>query len=445
MKLALFNRKRIVLGIVPVFLMLLAACGTGVVSPVDTASDSNTTASSSNVVSQDEQSAAINVVDVSDTTVLDSPASAVSTGANSPVDSPSSGASTVNELDADAIVAALGEVLNGIYEELLPSVVNIRVTIATQGQRQSSQFGAPQPRGGEGSGFVWSEQGHIVTNYHVVADASKITVIFADGSEMEAEVVGGDPDSDLAVIKVDTSSGNLHPVKLGDSDVVKVGELVAAIGAPFGQEFTLTSGIVSAVGRTIRSGNTAFSVPEVIQTDAAINPGNSGGPLLDRRGRVIGINTQIISRSGGNDGVGLAVPINIAKQVVPALIAEGRFSYSWLGISGAELRPEVVDLLGLPEGTRGAMVVGVVQGGPADKSGLESNQRTRQVNGVSVPIGGDIIVGINGESVKEMSDLITYLIQNTRPGEVITLDVIRDNGARAQVDVTLESRPRTVG
>ena len=278
-----------------------------------------------------------------------------------------------------------------------------------------------------------------------MADASKITVVFADGSEMEAEVVGGDPDSDLAVIKVDTSSGNLHPVKLGDSGVVKVGELVAAIGAPFGQEFTLTSGIVSAVGRTIRSGNTAFSVPEVIQTDAAINPGNSGGPLLDRKGRVIGINTQIISRSGGNDGVGLAVPINIAKQVVPALIAEGRFSYSWLGISGAELRPEIVDLLGLPEGTRGAMVVGVVQGGPADKSGLESSQRTRLINGVSVPIGGDIIVGINGESVKEMSDLITYLIQNTRPGEVITLDVIQDNGARAQVDVTLESRPRTVG
>ena len=254
-------------------------------------------------------------------------------------------------------------------------------------------------------------------------------------------LASANPIPDLAVIKVDLPNKQLVPVKLGDSNNVKVGQLAVAIGNPFGQEFTTTSGIVSAIGRTIRSGNTPFSVPKVIQTDAPINPGNSGGPLLDRRGRVIGINTQIISRSGSSSGIGFAVPINTAKQVIPSLIEDGDFSYAWLGISGATIRPEVAELMDVPIDTKGAQVIQLADDGPASRAGLQGSDQNQQTDDGIIPFGGDIITAIDGNPINSMDDLISYLIESTRPGDKVTADVIRDGGESAQIQITLESRP----
>ena len=299
-------------------------------------------------------------------------------------------------------------------------------------------------RSGEGSGFVWDTQGHIVTNNHVVAGADRVEVIFWDHSSAEAEVLGTDPYSDLAVLKVNVPAEKLRPVTLGDSDTLKVGQLVVAIGNPFGQEFTMTSGIISALGRTIptlRVGPAFFSIPEVIQTDAAINPGNSGGPLLDRQGRVIGINTMILTRSGASAGIGFAIPINIAKRIVPVLIEEGSYSYAWLGITGTTLTPKLAELMDLPEDTKGALIIEVTKDSPADKAGLRGSDRTLKMEGEEYRLGGDVIVSIDGHPVREMDDLIAYLIERTRPGDTVTLEVIHANGQREQVQVTLGRRP----
>ena len=202
-----------------------------------------------------------------------------------------------------------------------------------------------------------------------------MTVIFADSREGKATVVGSDPHSDLAVIKLEDGDWNLQPAPLGDSSQVRVGQLSVAIGAPFGQEFTMTSGIVSAIGRSIQ-GQGQFTIPEVIQTDSAINPGNSGGPLLDRLGRVIGINTQILSSTGNFSGVGMAVPVNIARRVVPSLIDNGEFNYPWLGVSIRTVSTTYGDEIDLPEGSRGAVVASTVSGSPADKAGLRGSEST---------------------------------------------------------------------
>ena len=217
-------------------------------------------------------------------------------------------------LESEEILAAFEQALIRVYETTLPSVVDIQVTqrVSLGSANRSGGFF----RQGEGSGFVWDQAGHIVTNYHVVEDAEAVKVIFANGSSSDAEVIAADPNADVAVLKVDVPASELQPLTLGDSNDLQVGQLTIAIGNPYGQDFTMTTGIVSAVGRTIPSGNTTFSIPEVIQTDAAINPGNSGGPLLNRRGEVVGINTMILSDSGSSDGVGFAIPINIAKQIV---------------------------------------------------------------------------------------------------------------------------------
>ncbi|RME50310.1 MAG: PDZ domain-containing protein, partial [Caldilineae bacterium] len=294
---------------------------------------------------------------------------------------------------------------------------------------------------GLGSGFVWDKEGHIVTNYHVVADATDVEVVFADGTEAKAEVLGTDPDADLAVIKVDLPAEDLHPVTLGDSDALQPGQIAIAIGNPFGQDFTMTSGIISAVGRTIRSGNSPFSIPEVIQTDAPINPGNSGGPLLNRHGEVIGINTMIISRSGASAGIGFAVPINIAKTVVPTLMKGERYEYSWLGITGTTLTPEVADFMDLPDGTRGVLVIDVATNSPADKAGLRGSDKTLKVAGAEYQLGGDVITAIDDQPVEEMDDLIAYLVEETRPGDTVTLTVLHPNGEQETLKVTLAARP----
>ena len=366
----------------------------------------------------------------------------------------------IGSLDADAIVAAQEQVLTGIYERVVPSVVQIRA-VRRLGQQGSLpripeipgfpfEFEpsprAPQPpddffqRSG-GSGFVWDDQGHIVTNHHVIDGADRVTVTFADRSELEATVLGSDPDSDLAVLRVEVNESTSKPVELADSAAVRVGQLAVAIGNPFGQEFTITSGIISALGRTIRSGNSQFSIPRVIQTDAPINPGNSGGPLLDRQGRVIGVNTQIISQSGFSSGIGFAVPIDTAKRVVPALIESGKYEYAWLGISGTSLTPDSAELTGLPRNTRGALVIELSPEGPADLGGLRGSDATRSLDGIEYRLGGDVIVAVNGDPINDMDQLIAYLIENTLPGDEIEIVVIRGGASRETLKVTLGKRP----
>ncbi|MCD6289139.1 MAG: trypsin-like peptidase domain-containing protein [Anaerolineae bacterium] len=385
------------------------------------------------------------------------PASTAAQTSATPTPSPvvTRSATTIAAMDAQAVVAAQEAVLNQVYETVLPSVVHIRVVQKVEQVPEAPRYGfgfpfllpypqSPQEfyRRGEGSGFVWDSKGHIVTNNHVVQDADRVEVVFADHSVADAKVLGTDPDSDLAVIKVDVPAERLKPVTLGDSDALKVGQMAIAIGNPFGQEFTMTSGIISALGRTIRSGASPFSIPEVIQTDAAINPGNSGGPLLDRMGRVIGINAMIISRSGASAGIGFAIPINIAKKIVPDLIEKGVYEYAWLGITGSDLAPDVVDLMELPKDTRGALVIDVAKGSPADKAGLRGSDKTLKVEGVEYKFGGDVIVSINGQPIYSMEDLIAYLVKYTRPGDKVTLGLIRPKGRHETVTVTLAPRPR---
>jgi S1-C subfamily serine protease len=289
---------------------------------------------------------------------------------------------------------------------------------------------------------VWDQAGHIVTNYHVVEDAEAVKVIFADGGGADAEVIAADPNADVAVLKVDLPASELQPLTMGDSDDLQVGQLTIAIGNPYGQDFTMTTGIVSAVGRTIPSGNTTFTIPEVIQTDAAINPGNSGGPLLNRRGEVVGINTMILSDSGSSDGVGFAIPINIAKKILPTLIAGEAYEYAWLGISGGSLTEEVLQAMNLPVGTRGALVFNVIQNSPAAKAGLNGSREVLTMAGQEYLFGGDIITTIQGEPITGMDDLITYLVENTRPGDQVTLRLVRSGGERQDVSVTLGARPK---
>jgi 2-alkenal reductase len=296
-------------------------------------------------------------------------------------------------------------------------------------------------RRGEGSGFVWDTDGHIVTNYHVVEDAEIVKVIFADGRSAQAEVIGGDPDADLALLQVDLSAAELRPLVLGDSDTLKVGHLTFAIGNPFGQDFTMTTGIVSAVGRTISGRNSSFSIPEVIQTDASINPGNSGGPLINRQGEVIGINTMIVSDTGSSSGVGFAIPINTAKRIIPTLITGEAYKYAWLGISGASLTDEVAQAMKLPAGTQGALVISIAENSPAAQADLRSSQEVLTVTGQEVPYGGDVIVAIEGEPITSINELIAYLAENTRPGDQVSLTVLRDGGNQENVTITLGVRP----
>ena len=343
-------------------------------------------------------------------------------------------------VDAAAIVAAQEQVLGDIYDTALPSVV--RIVVSKWVPTNSGRVLAPA---GEGSGFVWSASGQIVTNHHVIADADRVTVIFADGWEAEAIVLGSDPDSDLAALKIDLPDVPLTPLALGDSGSLRVGQLAVAIGAPFGQDFTMTTGIVSALGRTIASAETRFVNPQAIQTDAPINPGNSGGPLLDRLGRVIGINSQIATRSGSSAGIGFSVPVNTAKRVVPELIETGSYEYAYLGISGGSLGPRLAEAKGLDENTRGVIVSQVLGDGPADRAGLEANDRSVEVDGQRFPTGGDVITSIDGVQVSDMDDLLAYLAGTTRPGDTVALGLIREDGDDATVDVVLGRRPDPQG
>jgi 2-alkenal reductase len=298
---------------------------------------------------------------------------------------------------------------------------------------------------GSGSGFVVDSEGHIVTNNHVVAEADEIEVTFAGGGLVEAEVVGLDPYSDLAVIQVSVPADRLTVLELGDSEDLQVGQRVIAIGNPFGLDGTMTVGIISALGRTL-SAQVAesagyFSNPEIIQTDAAINPGNSGGPLLDSRGRVVGVNSAIRSTTGVNSGVGFAVPVNTVKRIVPSLIETGSYVYPYLGIT-SDNRFTLAQLMGpldLPV-TQGVLISEVTPGGAAEQAGLQGGGRTVEVMGATVNADGDIIVAVDDYELHDFADLIAYLVRETEVGQEVVLTILRD-GKEIQVPVTLDRRP----
>lgn len=355
------------------------------------------------------------------------------------------------------LLAAYENTLTNIYEQVNPSVVNIRVIggelpfLSDPGQlpplpeMPEIPEGQLPPSSSLGSGFVWDEQGNIITNNHVIAGADEIEVTFADESVVNAEVIGTDPDSDLAVIKVDVPAQDLIPIQLAQSGSTKVGQLAIAIGNPFGLEGTMTVGIVSALGRSIRAsdGFTAgpvYNIPNVIQTDAPINPGNSGGVLLNASGELIGVTTAIESPVRANAGIGFVIPTSIVERVVPELIENGSFAHPFLGITGISLFPDLAEAMDLDKEQRGAMVAEVVPDGPADKAGLQGSDSETSVEGVSMGVGGDVIVAINNEAVQDMDDLIAYLSANTIVDQEVTLLVIRD-GSEVEIDVTLEARP----
>jgi len=293
-------------------------------------------------------------------------------------------------------------------------------------------------RSGLGSGFVYNALGHIVTNAHVVDDSNKITVTFLDGSQYNAELIGADPFTDIAVVKVDVDPSLLEPLPIGDSNNLKVGEGVAAIGNPFGLSGSMTSGIVSALGRTIPS-QEVFSIPDVIQTDAAINPGNSGGPLLNMKGQVIGINTAIRSATGEFTGVGFSVPSRTVSKIVPILIEDGAYHHPWMGISGRDIDPDLAKVLGLQD-AKGFLVIQIVVGSPADKAGLHGSDKTKEVDGVNYPIGGDIILSVDRKEVRSIDDILIHLQREKSVGDKMVMQILRD-GRTTDITIILGERP----
>lgn len=354
---------------------------------------------------------------------------------------------------------SIEEAYINIYEDVNPAVVHIRVVDndgETINQMPEFQFpGIPEipnmpqgiiPSQSIGSGFIIDKEGHIVTNNHVVSGAERIVVTFYDGTEVKAELVGTDTNADLAVIKVEVAPDDLTVVPLGSSADLKVGQITVAIGNPFGLKSSMTTGIVSGLGRmldasqSLTSTGSTYSIPDIIQTDTAINPGNSGGPLLDLDGTVIGVNTAIQSASGANSGVGYAVPVDIVKRIVPQLIEDGKVAYPWIGISGTTINADLSEAMDLDPGQKGVLVAEVVDDSPAEKAGLKGSSTTVKVDGYDVTVGGDVITAVDGRDVRVFDDLLGYLVMNTSVGDTIELQILRD-GKEMTVELELEARP----
>ncbi len=334
------------------------------------------------------------------------------------------------------------EIYTRVYEFANPSVVAVRVF----DEKLISEDTPVQPfffDTGEGSGFIIDDKGHIVTNRHVVNGAQSIVVRFFDGILAPAEVVGIDRDTDLAVIKVDPEGLNLHPLPLGNIDDLKVGSRIIVIGNPFGNTNTLTTGIISALGRQINLPESQYYLPEVIQTDAAINPGNSGGPMLNEQGEVVGVTFMIQSTSAANAGVGFGIPAYFVERVTRALIANGRYEHPWLGVVGESISPFIARELQLPV-TSGVLVATAVADGPAAQAGVRGGDKQARVEGARFTVGGDIITAIDGQPIIMFDDLLAYLSRYTEPGQKVTLTVVRD-GETIAIEVTLGVRPAAVG
>jgi S1-C subfamily serine protease len=332
------------------------------------------------------------------------------------------------------IVQAAGEGFDAaaVYREASPGVITIR-SIFDEGAA-------------EGSGFVLDGNGRIVTNAHVVTDgegedrneAKAVYVEFPDRNVVPAKIVGFDPFADVALLEVEPDGFDLHPLELGDDSELAVGQPVAAIGSPFGEQQSLSVGVISATDRSVGS-LTQFQIEGAIQTDASINPGNSGGPLLDAGARVVGINQQIETNSGANDGVGFAVPISTVKRSLAQLERTGSTEYAYIGVSSQALYPQLAEKLGL-DADHGGLVAEVVPDGPADDAGLQGGDDELRFQGVPYETGGDTILAVDGHAVVEPDDLARY-ISGSQPGDDVTLDVLHDDGEREKIPVTLGKRP----
>ena len=315
-----------------------------------------------------------------------------------------------------------------IFEKSEPGVVRVNV------QRGETE----DVRGGVGSGFVFDKKGHIITNAHVVKDANKVVVTFLDGRSYNAEIIGTDEYTDLAVIKVNADLALLHPLLIGDSSNLKVGEGIAAIGNPFGLSGSMTSGIVSQIGRLLPTDN-QYNIPDVIQTDAAINPGNSGGPLLNMRGEIVGINTAIQSNTGEFTGVGFAIPSQTVAKIIPTLVEDGEYKHPWIGISGRDIDPDMAKVLNLKDAI-GFLVITVVENSPAFDAGLIGSDKTIDVEGINYPVGGDIILAVDGIEVRKIDDILIHLQRAKSVGDEMVLEVLRD-GRTTDITIILQERP----
>ncbi|MHC1785088.1 MAG: trypsin-like peptidase domain-containing protein [Anaerolineaceae bacterium] len=359
----------------------------------------------------------------------------------------------IDPIPSSEAVMALESVYENVYQQVNPSVVNIQVQQIVNasknpffdffGQQNNSQ---DQIQRGLGSGFIWDTEGHIVTNNHVIDSADKVTVTFIDGTTVTGKVVGADPNSDLAVVKVDVPASLLKPVTMSESSLVKVGQMAIAIGNPYGLEGSMTVGIVSAIGRTLPVNNNSLSpspsytIPDIIQTDAPINPGNSGGVLVNNGGNVIGVTSAIESASGANAGIGFAVPSDQVKKVIPSLISTGKYEYTYLGISGRTLSSELAKEMGLDANRHGILVGDVNADGPANKAGIKGSSRNVTIDGTSTRIGGDVIIQMDNQKIYRFEDLVSYLARDTRVGQTVTLTILRDK-KEMKIDVKLEARP----
>ena len=315
-----------------------------------------------------------------------------------------------------------------IFEKAEPGVVRVNI----QKNQTESEIG------GVGSGFVFDKKGHIITNAHVIDDATKTIVTFLDGRSYNAEIIGIDEYTDIGVIKVNADFKLLQPLSLGDSSNLQVGEPITAIGNPFGLSGSMTSGIISQIGRLLPSGS-GYSIPDVIQTDAAINPGNSGGPLLNMRGEIVGINTAIQSTTGEFTGVGFAIPSQTVAKIVPTLISEGEYKHPWIGISGRDIDPDMANILGLNDAL-GFLIITVVEDSPASEAGLLGSDKTISIEGREYSVGGDIILAVDGIDVRKIDDILIHLQRVKTVGDDMDLEILRD-GRTTNVTIVLQERP----
>jgi serine protease Do len=356
---------------------------------------------------------------------------------------------TVPKISAST-AGSLDSTLESIYDRVSPSVVNVQSLLSASAAANiaGGPNANPAPTGPtavSGSGFVWDSAGHIITNNHVVNGAIRIVVFFPDGTEANAKVIGADKNSDLAVLQVNVTPDLLKPLTMGNSDTLKVGEMVVAIGYPFGLDITMTRGIISGLSRTISIGSATtnksnYSIPDLIQTDAPINPGNSGGVLVNENGEVIGVTNAIESPIDASVGIGFAIPSAIITRVVPHLITDGTYVTSYIGVQGGTLTSDLAQAMSLDPGTRGILIETLDKNGPAAKAGLLGSTQQVTVFGEKVMVGGDVITAINNQPVKQFEDLISYLFRHVEPGQKVTLTILRE-GNPLNIDVTLSARP----